>query len=45
MKDLIYIYEEAEYTSCGSPIIRYKTADKYVEIAKQRVQQILEDTL
>lgn len=40
-----HVYEETEYTSCGSPIIRYKTADKYVEIAKQRVQQILGDTL
>lgn len=26
-------------------VIRYKPADKYVELAKQRVQKILEDTL
>lgn len=39
-----HIYEEVEYTSRG-PIIRYKPADKYVELAKQRVQKILDDTL
>lgn len=40
-----HLYEETERTSTGQSIYRYKTADKYVEIAKQRVQQILEDTL
>lgn len=38
-----HTYEEAEIMPNGRPIYRYKIADKYVEMAKARVFNILND--
>lgn len=37
------VEETIEYTSRGQPIYRYNVKDKYVELAKARVRDILDD--